>query len=241
MNRNLRRVLIGVGVVAVIGIVAVVGLNLWLGSDDAPDAFEVSETTTDPGASEGPTGDQEADGVDVDGTWQVELLEGSDAGVGYRILEDVPIGGPEEVVARTQTVTGTLEIAEGDVTSAEVTVDMGSLRSANQLRDDIVAADYLEVPLFPTATLMITDPAGIELPSAAGESVPFEVGADLTIHGVTRPVTVPGDGLLIDGAIEIVGSVDIKLSDFDVTAPDLLGRTVRDDAVLEFKLRFVPA
>ncbi len=240
MNTTLRRVLIGAGVLLSIGVIAVIAMTVWLGSDDAPDAFEVSDAPASTSPAD-PTDGQESDGVDVDGTWQVELLDGSDAGVGYRILEDVPIGGPEEVVARTQTVTGTLEIADGELTSAEVTVDMGSLRSSNQLRDDIVAADYLEVPSFPTATLVITDPAGIPLPEAVGEQVSFDVEADLTIHGVTRSVTVPGDGLLVDDAIEIVGTVDILLTDFDVTPPDLLGRTVRDEAVVEFKLRFVPA
>ena len=70
---------------------------------------------------------------------------------------------------------------------------------------------------------------------------PAKVEGDLTIHGVTQPVTVEGEGQWIDGSLEVIGAVDITLSQFDVERPSSPGRSARDEAVVEFKLRFVPA
>ena len=244
-----KRVVVAVlaGVV-VVGVLAFVGVNLWLDSGEAPEEFSASDAgETDTGDVDAGTsgGRESADAstpvIDVTGEWSVELVEGTDSGVGYRILEDVPIGGPEEVAARTQQVSGSLEIDASRVSALAVTAQLGSLASGNDLRDSIVASDYLEVESFPTAEVTLAEQATLELPAAPGELVPFAVPAELTIHGVTQPVTVDGEGQWIDDGLEVVGAVDITLSQFGVERPSLAGRSARDEAVVEFKLRFVPA
>lgn len=234
-------VLAGVAAVVLTGALGLVAVTVWLGSDDAPEQFAVSDAPPEtPSESDADEAQADDTAEDLDGRWQVELLDGSDAGVGYRVTEDVPVVGEEEVVARTLDVDGDVSLDGDRLTGVDLTVATDTFRSDNQLRDDVVAADYLDVATFPTADVVVSAPAEIELPSADGSTAPFQVPAELTLHGVSRAVQVVGEGQRLDGSIEIVGTVDILLSDFDVERPALLGREVRDGAVIEFKLRFVP-
>jgi polyisoprenoid-binding protein YceI len=73
--------------------------------------------------------------------------------------------------------------------SVAVTIDMASVSSGDQARDDhLRSADFFDVEAHPTATYRST---GVEWTGSAGT-----IAGDLTIKGVTRPVTL---------AVEYVG------------------------------------
>lgn len=237
--RTRKLLLVTVAAVVVVGL-AFVGVNLWLDSGDAPDAFTASESTREDDSASSPE-TTEAPAIELDGSWSIELAEGGDSGVGYRILEDVPIGGPEEVAGRTREVSGSMGVEGTTVNDLTATVQMASLQSDNALRDGVVASGYLQVDAFPTATVWLEQPVTIDLPAQPGELVDFTAPAQLTIHGVTQPVTVVGQGQWTGDAVEVVGTIDITLSQFGVERPNLAGRSARDEAVVEFKLRFVPS
>lgn len=250
--RRSRKVAAIVAGIFVVVLALVAGWWFWLGSGDAADGFEASESLS--GDSSDATGPDSgamvdeapgADQVDLDGTWSVALDEVEDSGAGYRILEDLPVGGPEEITGRTQAVTGSIDISGSTLDSAELSVDMTDLDSGNELRDDIVGGRYLQTGQFPTATLVVSDSTGLELPAEPGVLAPFSIPADLTVHGVKQPVTVEGQGQWGEQGsrvvIEIVGLVDTTLAAFGVERPDLVGRTAREEVVIEFKLQFAPS
>ena len=64
-----------------------------------------------------------------------------------------------------------------------------------------------------------------------------DVTGDLTIHGVTKQVTIPLDVQLTGGQGQVVGSLKFPFSDFGMSPPSVGGFvTVESDATLEFKL-----
>ncbi len=237
--------------VAVVVVAALAGaaalflaLNLWLSSGETPDAFASSELGGDDPAGASP--EPSVEGTDDpapgprSGVWTVQLDAAADAGVGYRIVEDVPVGGPEVVVARTRDVAGEIEL-DGDVlTSAVAEVALDALASDNSLRDQTVARDYLETATFPTASIRLAEPTKLNVPASPGVVEPISLQVELSLHGVTDTVTVSGGAQWSADVIEIVGSVDISLSRFGVTRPELLGRSARDEAIVELKLQFAP-
>ena len=79
---------------------------------------------------------------------------------------------------------GSVTIVEGGVgSSVQATVDTASLTTGDDGRDGHVrGADFFDVENFPTMTLVSTDLK----PTGDGE---FELVADLTIKGVTKPVS----------------------------------------------------
>src|SRR5262249_53728428 len=82
--------------------------------------------------------------------------------------------------------TGTLEFDEAHPENAhvEATIDTTTLNSGVEQRDNhLKSADFLEVDKFPTITFKSTK---IEI---TGDNE-GKVTGDLTVHGVTRPVTL---------------------------------------------------
>ncbi|MGI9576668.1 MAG: YceI family protein [Microthrixaceae bacterium] len=239
LSRTTKVFVIG-ATLLVITLVAIAGAWLWFGAGDAPESFEASESLTDSEVIE----DAAAEPIDLDGTWQVALDPATDGGVGYRILEDLPIGGPEEIAGRTTGVSGTIDLAGSTLERADLEVDMTTLDSGNGLRDDIVRDRYLQTDQFPTATISIDQPTPFELPAEAGELVEVSLPVVLTVHGVSQPVLSDAQGQWAtrpDGlVIEVTGTIDTTLAAFDVERPDLAGRTAREDVSIEFKLTFVP-
>jgi len=64
---------------------------------------------------------------------------------------------------------------------------------------------------------------------------------DLTIAGVTRPVTVELEAVLGDGSGQVAGSIPITFADFGVEAPNLGFVSVEPDGFVEFSLVIAPA
>ncbi len=82
-------------------------------------------------------------------------------------------------------VSGTVayDPAKPDQTTLEVKIDAASLTTRNEQRDGhLKSPDFLDVATFPEMTFKST----IVRPESGGA---FDITGDLTIHGVTRPVT----------------------------------------------------
>lgn len=100
---------------------------------------------------------------------------------------------------------------------ADVTIQAASFDSANADRDAHVrSGDFLDVEQYPTLTFVSTSFA-----HKGGND--FELVGDLTIHGVTRPVTIEAEltGVTQDPwgntKIGFEGSTTISRKDFDLT------------------------
>lgn len=215
---------VGVGVVVLGGAVVAFGPGLYA---DWNNRAAAEEPTLD--AASGDAG--ALDPASLAGDWTV--ADGSYAG--YRVHE-VLQGEDVTVTGRTDEVTGSFTVADGALTDATIEVDMASVATDEPPRDAYFRGDALEVGTYPTATFTLTSP--VELPAGSAD---VELAGDLTIHGVTQAVTVEAQvGPTADG-VQVVGSVPITFSDFDVEAPSLGFVTVDDAGSVEFGLDLVPA
>lgn len=153
--------------------------------------------------------------VEIDGVWQV--IAGSEAG--YR-LGEVLSGEQTTVVGRTDEVSGTVEIIDGLMTAATITVQAGSISSEESARDAFFRR-ALDTTSFPTATFSLAEPVDV---SAIGLSAaPMSVTAlgTLTLHGVGQPVSATLDVQRTPEGVEVVAQVPVTLADFELDAPDL--------------------
>jgi polyisoprenoid-binding protein YceI len=192
--------------------------------------------TTDPSATADATrGTGTATAAELSGTWTI--ADGSV--VGYRVREQ--LGGVTaltDAVGRTSAVTGTATLeAAGDalaVTAASFEADLTQLSSDDGRRDNRIKSIGLESDRFPTATFVLGEPLDVPAEALAGTTVTVTLTGDLTIHGVTRRVSIPGEARLNGDRIEIVGALTFPFSDFGMTPPDVGGFVqVEDDATLE--------
>ncbi|MDD9370858.1 MAG: YceI family protein, partial [Acidimicrobiales bacterium] len=202
-----KRIAIAAGVVAVLLVVGFAGWWFVL-RDDAPEEANIADagdTLDEAGGGEGAAGDGS-----VEGEWAVDPSIGSfddfsGTWAGYRVDEELEGIGATTAVGRTPDVTGTMTIAGDEVTAIDVEVDLTTLQSDSDLRDGQLAGRGLETDTFPTATFTLTSPVALPAGVESGEEASAEVTGDLTIHGVTKEVTVTLDARLEDGAAVVVG------------------------------------
>lgn len=181
----------------------------------------------------------------INGTWTVQAdpnAEKPSVFVGYR-MQELFAGQTikKEAVGRTGTVSGTMTINGTTVPSAELTADMTKLRSDSGRRDNYIRQNGLELDKFTTATFKLTTP--IQLPGSPkqGEKINVSATGELTIHGVTKTVTIPLEAQWNGPSIRVVGSTEIALADYSIEKISIPTVTVDEKGTLEIDLTFVPA
>jgi len=244
----MRKVLIAVGVVVVVLVGGLVAVYLAFFNDDSPPPLTLSTGTTVAGAA---TSDPATDGTTAPSTTAAPVSADSLAGTwtaaegsiaGYRVREKLAqLPAKSDAVGRTQDVTGSVTIAaSGDVftaTAADLTVDVTTLVSDSDRRDGQIKRRGLETDTYPTATFTLTQPVVIPAEALSGSPVTVQATGDMTIHGVTKSVTIPLQTQLTGSQIELVGSLTFPMSDFGIDPPTIAGIVdVESDATLEFQL-----
>lgn len=156
------------------------------------------------------------------GRWSIR--EGSEAG--YRVREKLArLPAASEAVGRTPGLTGGFTVSESDgrysISGISVEVDMTRLTSDSPRRDETLRSRGLETERFPTASFR--SPGPMQLPDnlGSGEPVEFLLSGALTIHGVTRHVSIPVQARLDAETLKVVGSLIMHLADFGIETPDV--------------------
>jgi polyisoprenoid-binding protein YceI len=231
MSPRVRNIVIAV--VAAVLLVTVVGPFVYINfiKDDPPDRLTLDDaTTTAPDGTTSTTGEA-SEGIE--GTWTV--AEGSI--VGYRINETL-FGQDSEAVGRTETVTGEVTIEGTTVTEATFEVDMATFASSEAQRDNQFRNRIMEVEEFPTATFVLTEPIELSAVPADGEEITATATGDLTLHGVTRAVTIDLVARLDGATFAVDGTTTVTFSDYDIDDPSGGPASVGDEGELEVLLVF---
>lgn len=236
-----KKWLLGSGAGAALLVIGVVVVYLAFIKSDAPPplGFDDAVTTTqsvsaaDSATATTTATNPNATVTNLDGAWKVTNA----SVVGYRVTEDL-VGGLANNVAvgRTSAVTGTVTVAGTKVTAAEATADLTKLTSDSSRRDGQVQDRILSTRSFPTATFKLSSPIDLTSIPAVGVENKSKATGDLTIHGVTKRVTIDVTYQLISATeIRILGTVPIVWADYKIPSPTFAGvADVRDNGAMEF-------
>ena len=139
---------------------------------------------------------------------------------------------------RTHKVTGAINAdpAKPGDSTVEVTIDMGSLDTANALRNREMKEIYLETAKFPTCAFKS---ASVAAPDSIAPNTPadIKVTGDFTLHGVTKRLTIPVRVVLIpDGRIHATSSFNVHMPDFGINVPNNILVTVNNDVPVRLDL-----
>lgn len=231
---------LGVIAASAVVVLAVIGFAGWwfLIRDDAPpeaDLDTASETLDE-------QGDSAAAGDGIEGEWTVDTSVGSfddfsGTWAGYRFDEELAGVGTNTAVGRTPNVTGSMTVEGGEVTAVDVEVDLTTLQSDSGTRDGALGTRGLESDQFPTATFALTSPLALPAGVDSGERATAQATGDLTIHGVTKEVTLDVEAELSGGTTAVVGQAPVLLTDFDIEAPTGFSvLSIKDEGTFEFQL-----
>lgn len=234
MRSKSRIAVAAAGVMLIVGLVAL-GATLLARSHQAP----VRLGLTNAQSSSSPSG--------LSGKWSV----GPGSQVGYRVKEKfINQAAETEAVARTSHVTGSVTIAAAastlQVSQIKFTVDLASLVSQDKYanyqvyqRDFFVRSIYLQTDSFPTATFT-AQTMTLPLPALpASGPLTVDVAGQLTVHGVTKPVTAHIQAVDAESGAEIAGSATVDMRDFGIDPPDISFTHAEPAVLIEFDLKLV--
>jgi polyisoprenoid-binding protein YceI len=200
-------------------------------------ATEATESPSTDASTEPAAG---ADG-DLAGTWTVA----GDSQAGYRVRERLAsLSAESDAVGRTSDVTGSITLESNGsattLTAGSLTVDTTTITSDEDRRDDRLRTEGLQTDTFPTASFTITQPVEIPASAIAGTATEVTLTGDLELHGVTTSVSIPAQARLVDGTIQVAGTITFLLSDFEIEAPNVGGFiiSIADEGALEFAVDF---
>ena len=144
---------------------------------------------------------------------------------------------PNDAVGVTSDVSGSIVFDDdGGILSehSKITVDLSSLRSDEGRRDRFVRNNTLETGRFPEAEFVATDAPGLEWPLPSGEQVSFELAGEMTMHGVTMPLTWEVEAEFGEAEVTGVARTSFTFDTFDMQVPTVfVVLSVEDNIRLE--------
>ena len=147
---------------------------------------------------------------------------------------NIPVGGTLQYKATGPTGTweGINSTVSGDMTldplNGKVCIQMKSWDSKNTRRDNH-ARDMFEVDQFPEACYTVKSVSG------TGEGI--TVTGELELHGVRKSLPVTGNLVLSSGGVQFTGSTTIKIEDFGMTRPAMMGMKVQNDVPVSITVK----
>lgn len=218
-------------ILAAVVAVLVVGVGAFLLL--TRDTSDPELTLTDSAEGSGETVDTDA----LDGPWAVVPgPDGEATQAGYRV-DEVFAAGAREATAngRTDTVTGTLTVADNAVTEATFTVDVTTLTSDEDRRDNAIRTRGLETDSYPEATF--------ELPEIVdGATVDIPATGELTLRDGTNEVTMDLTVRAVGDRFTVQGAAPVAFADYGIEAPSIGDFvTVEDNGSFEFLVNLDPA
>jgi polyisoprenoid-binding protein YceI len=223
-RRWLRWVIAGVVVLVVLA-VGVPFVYIHFIEGPAPAKFSLSASAAPPVGSA-------LTAAQADGKWVI----GAGSQAGYRVQE--VLGGQNNTaVGRSSHVTGSLQITGTTVASATFSVDLRTVVSDQSQRDDQFNGRIMNTAQFPTATFTLTKPISLGSFPKLNQTISVSAAGTLTMHGVTKPVTVSMQARDNSFALTIVGSIPVVFASWDIANPSF-GSFVKtqNHGLVEFSL-----
>ncbi len=148
---------------------------------------------------------------------------------------------PSDAVGTTTSVSGALLIQpDGQLVAGEshFVVDLTTLHTDNNRRDGYIQRNTLETGTYPEAVFVPTAAAGLPSPLPDSGPVAFQLSGDLTVHGVTRPVTWEVTAEIAGQSLTGTATTSITFTDFGMTLPRV-GPVLSVEDLIALQLDFV--
>ena len=161
------------------------------------------------------------------------------------VIDEVLNGSPKTVVGVTNGVSGEIAVDFADTSSAQVralSVDLTGLETDNGFRNRALHDAILQTGRaeFATATFVQTGISGLPQSASVGETYTFQITGDMTIHGVTKPLTFDATVTPVSATrLEGSASVSVLYADFDVRILRLPAQVASVEDTISLEIDFV--
>jgi polyisoprenoid-binding protein YceI len=126
-----------------------------------------------------------------------------------------------DAVLQTKAISGQLVVQpDGKVADgSKFSVDLNTLKSDRSMRDEFIKRSTLQVGRFPTAEFVPKEFRGLGSPLPTSGKINAQLIGDMTIHGVTKPVSFNVEGDLDGNTFKGRAFTALKITDFGMELP----------------------
>jgi polyisoprenoid-binding protein YceI len=141
----------------------------------------------------------------------------------YRVREQLAgISFPSDAVGTTHAIEGSLSLnAQGHIrrSDSRFTVELRTLRSDRDRRDNYVRRNTLETERYPTAVFIPGEVRGLPFPLPQTGTASFELIGDLTMRETTRRVTWEATATFNGQEVNVQAKTSFRFADFGLSIP----------------------
>lgn len=141
----------------------------------------------------------------------------------------------EQIEAVNRKVTSVLDITTGQI---EFSVLMKAFEFEKALMQEHFNENYVESDKFPKAVFKGKIEEAEKVKWTTDGSYPVKVTGKMTIHGVTKDVTVPGTIDVKGGDIKGSSSFAILIKDYDISIPSLVKDKVSETVNIDVEMNY---
>lgn len=154
---------------------------------------------------------------------------------GYRV-DEVLAGVSTTAVGRSNEISGLLTISGTTATAVDIEVQIENITSDSSLRDNKFRDSIMDATEFPTAIFALTEPIEFGSIPTGDEQITATATGELTLRGVTNPVTFDVTAQTTDGRIGVLGSIPVAFTDYGIDNPSFGQVRTKDNGLVEFVL-----
>jgi polyisoprenoid-binding protein YceI len=153
----------------------------------------------------------------------------------YRVREQLAgISFPSDAVGTTSAIDGSIFLtAQGAIRTGDsrISVDLRTLRSDRDRRDNYVRRNTLETERHPTAVFIPSELRGLPFPLPQTGAAAFELIGDLTIRETTRRITWEATATFNGQEISVQAKTSFRFADFSLSIPRVASVLSVEDSI----------
>ncbi len=145
---------------------------------------------------------------------------------------------PNDAIGKTQKMQGGFLLASSNqpaITAMKIIVDLSTLKSDEDRRDNSIRERWLESSTYPDATFVAKDVQTLPTDYTQGQNATFTITGDMTIHNVTHQETFKVTGKMDGDTISGQATDLLFMKNYGFDAPSIAGiLTVKDGVTVTF-------
>jgi len=155
----------------------------------------------------------------------------------YSVYEDLIFQNKpnNDAIGTTHSVQGSFKIRTGAspvVAAMNITVDLSTLQSNAQRRDNYIKQNSLQTDTYPNATFVSVSTQGLPSSYSDGQTVHFQLTGNLTMHGKTNKEVFDVQGKVVGNSITGTATSTIYMTDFGIEPPNLANIAIAQNKVV---------
>jgi len=140
-----------------------------------------------------------------------------------------------DAIGTTHSVQGSFKIRTGAspvVAAMNITVDLSTLQSDAQRRDNFIKQNSLQTDTYPNATFVSVSTQDLPSSYSDGQTVHFQLTGNLTMHGKTNKEVFDVQGKVVGNTITGTATSTIYMTDFGIEPPNLANIAIAQNKVV---------